>query len=330
MWTGCSNYVEYVPDEPAGRAIGFSCGTVKSRAQEIDNSDDMTSFRVSAVWAKAAGGYMDDFMDRRPVQRIDGIWKYSPVLYMPTDGGTVDFFAYSPADATVGDFNISGENHDMVSITYSVTTDPASQHDFMVAEALGVNTPSVSLDFRHVLSSVRVGVRSTLPEAYTFQVYEVKLLNLNRRGVLTGITSDSPGKTTSWTWNGWSEPTAYTIAQKGPVKVSFSASGEYTPVSDPDAGPLMILPQTVSKGNKNDVVSKDDIKNGEFPSWMLGLPKDVGTSFYIAITYEIFDSLGSQTGYRRTGYFPIADPGNPDSPSFTFGMGEKYVLHISL
>lgn len=267
LWTACSDKI--VSGEDSGRAIGFSCGTLMSRARET-TTDNINSFRVSAVWKKDASNYVDNYMDAQSVEKnAENVWTYSPVRNIPSYG-TVDFFAYSPADASVSKFTISGTTHDRLSLTYDVTTDHVKQHDFMVAEALEVNTASVHLYFRHTLSLIRVAAKS-ITEAYTFRITEVKLHNIYRQGVLTGETSASPGKTTTWTWSNQAIPTTYTIIQDSPVD---AVSGSYTPIPDSGTGPLMILPQTV------------------------------GTDAFVRVAYEVYDN-GSNKLKDVTTDFPL-------------------------
>ncbi|MDL2320294.1 fimbrillin family protein [Alistipes sp. OttesenSCG-928-B03] len=319
LWTGCDD--KSVPGENRGRAIDFSCSAEKSRAQAT-TAENIASFRVSAVWTKAANDYAPKYMDKQAVDKIDGIWTYSPVCYMPSYG-SVDFFAYSPAEASVSDFGFGGEPYDNLSLAYDVTSDPAAQHDFMVAANLKTLRTPVQLEFQHALSSVRVTARSAV-SGTTFRVYDVKLLNLNRKGVLSAQTGGDP-QTTNWTWSAQSDLTTYTIAQNGPV----DASATSVAISDPDVGPLMVLPQTVEIGNKDDVVESNEIAADQYPAWMLGLPRDVRSSFYVAATYEPVDGGGSITGIKTTVYLPLADLDDPSQP-FTFEMGKRYVLHIDI
>lgn len=326
LWTGCDGKAEPAPVEPAGRAIGFSCGAEKSRAQIVSSAADINNFRVWAGWTKGNGHYTGDYMDGQLVKREGVEWIYSPVVYIPTDG-SVDFFAYSPADAAASRID-DGKDPDLVSFTYDVTTDLASQHDFMVAGTLDKTTSSVHLYFQHMLSSVRVEARSAT-NGVSVRVYEVRLLNLCRQGVLTGEISGTP-RAANWSWSGWSKPAAYTIPQNVPVDVGDT----YTPIPDPDAdpdaagsGPVMILPQTVLRGNKNDLIGVGDIGTGDgkYPEWMLDMPKDIGTRFYIAVTYEPFDLNGSMTkGVHLTAYQSLS------GAQFVFAPGGNYLLHVDI
>lgn len=321
LWTGCS---EDAAGENHGRMIDFSCTDTKSRVPETD-ADNMSSFRVSAVWTKSPGVYVPTFMDEQAVEKNpDNVWEYSPVCYMPS-AGTVDFFAYSPADAAVSGFGFNGTPYNQVGLTYEVTTDPAAQHDFMVAATIGQTETPVPLEFRHMLSSVSVKVRN-MEQAFICRVYKVELLNLFRRGTLTGV-ADKGLKTTEWTWSGQSGLTSYTITGSTPIDIGGNL--EPIPIPGPSATPLMILPQPVGKGDKDDVVKETNIAGGEFPAWMLGMPKDVLTKFYVAVTYELFDASDSVTGHSTTVYLPLADPDDANK-QFVFVPGTKYAFNIDL
>lgn len=306
LWTGCDDGVELADTHRT--AISFACDTEKTRVQET-TVVNLMSFRVSAVLNRTAmgWGYNDKFMDGQAVEKdANENWIYSPVCYMPTDGSTVDFFAYAPANAAVSGFSVDGDNHDQVSFSYDVTTDAGAQYDFMVADALGKTASPILLEFKHVLASVKVEAKNSSP--YTLRVREVKLLNICRKGVLRSHTSDAGSRTTSWAWDELTDPSTYTVAQDGVVVLEVSDA--YVPVSDDVAGPLMILPQTVERGGA--VINPDDI----------------GTAAYVVATFDVFD--GSDPVERNAvSYIPIT---NPDVPGdrLTFEIGQKYVLRIEL
>lgn len=312
LCAGCSDGMEPEGGESPGRAIGFSCATVESRAQET-GAGNMASFRVSAVWKRGANDYVPYYMDEQLVKKDDyGVWTYSPVCYMPSRGA-VNFFAYSPADALVSDFSIGSASYDRVSLTYDVTTDIQRQQDFMVAEAFDQTASSISLDFRHVLASVRVEALNVLGEAYVCRVREVKLLNLFRQGTLNGVAMDAGDglKVMNWYWDvdSYVPKATYTIALDGYVDIP--GDGTYYPVSDPAAGPLMVLPQTAELSNETN-------------------PDMFGTASFVAVTYDIFDNTDlTLIEEGRTLYMPLADPDVPGS-GFRFRMGERYVLRLVL
>ncbi|MDL2251446.1 fimbrillin family protein [Odoribacter sp. OttesenSCG-928-J03] len=235
LWTGCHNEFLGSADENSGRAINFSCTTVSSRAKET-NIENMASFRISAGWNKSENEYVYGYMDEQLVKKdANNDWVYSPVRDMPSYG-TIDFFAYSPANASVSDFSINETTHDQISLTYDVTNDLEIQQDFMVASAIGIDSPTVPLNFRHALSSIKVKLKSAT-DGNICLIKEIKLLNFYRRGVLTGTIS---GNQTVWAWSNQNTMTTYTISLKEDPYVADA----YEDVSDPTIGPLMILPQS--------------------------------------------------------------------------------------
>lgn len=325
LWTGCSEASD--PGLESGSGIRFSCGA-ESRVQET-TAGDISSFRVSAVWTKAPGNYVHNYMTGQLVEKNgSGDWVYSPIRTMPSYGA-IDFFAYSPANASVSDFTIGGPAHDQVSMTYSLTNDPEAQQDFMVAQSLEATTPSVYLNFQHMLSSVRVKARS-VSAGLACRIREVRLLNFFRQGRLDGITSTSP-KMTVWKWDtdpGLHSKSTYTIAQPGAVDVVDA----YLDISDLAAGPLMILPQTVNIGDETNVVEAGDIGVGvgKFPAWMLGMPKDVETSAYVAVTYDVWtDDMSTLKEKDVTTYIHLSDPLIPGG-KLSFVPGKRYVFRIDL
>lgn len=231
LWTGCTNEIE--TDIPSsGQVIDFSCDALQSRAQET-TSGTIESFRVTAIWAKNASE-QPPLMNGQFVEKRDGYWTYSPVLYMP-GYGTVDFFAYSPANASVS--GLSGVGSSTISLEYDVTTDPLRQQDLMIADALEQTSSPISLNFQHMLSSVKVEAQS-ISAGYSFLIHKVQLLDICRQGTLVGTTSGSP-KNTTWDWTAQSYEADYTVYQNGYIKATTTA----TPITDTTVGPLMLLPQ---------------------------------------------------------------------------------------
>ncbi|MDH6535549.1 hypothetical protein D0T51_10580 [Parabacteroides sp. 52] len=239
LCTGCSNEIE--SDIPgSGQAIDFACGILQSRAEET-TFETIESFRVSAVWVKN-GSEQLTLMDGQFVEKRENQWTYSPVMYMPTYG-TVDFFAYSPAQTSVSNFKIDENNNNEVSFTYKVNTDPFKQHDFMVAEAVGQTSTPVRLDFQHMLSSVKVEAQSTSAD-YSFLVWKVALTDIYSEGILTGTTSGNP-KNTVWTWGSLSDSDEeYVVYESSGSPILIGPTP--TPVSDPRLGSFMLLPQTLT------------------------------------------------------------------------------------
>lgn len=298
LWTGCANE----PTENR-RAIKFACGSEKTRAQET-TTKSMESFRVSAIWARQSGEYELDFMDEQLVSKnSNGDWEYSPVRYMPANDGTVDFFAYSPADAGVKKFEITGTKHDQVKITYDQTTDLAMQRDFMVAENLEKTSAPVFLNFRHMLTSLRIEARTTVQN---LGIIEVKLINLYRQGVLTGTTSSAPGKATTWTWESLSRKATYSFFPEDYIPINKY----YTYVTEPE-NPIMILPQTVNKA-----------------PYITHQPP-IGGDAYIAVFYNTFDGNGPTVDQDFVEYIPICGE-NSSEESLTFEVGKKYVFKVDV
>ncbi|MDH6357860.1 fimbrillin family protein [Parabacteroides sp. PF5-9] len=233
LWTACSDHTDI--DLPVERQISFACDAIASRVQETTGGT-IATFRVSSGWTRPSGDWVS-LMDGQYVEKRGINWYYSPASVMPASG-TVDFFAYSPANASIIDYNHYGPLRDQVELIYDVTNDPLIQHDFMVAEALEQTESTISLNFQHMLSSVTVEAKSII-SGYVFRIHEVKFYELKRRGVLSGTTSSSP-KTTTWWWNGQSGIADYTVYQKGAVDVADT----YKPITDAAVGPLMVLPQS--------------------------------------------------------------------------------------
>lgn len=293
LWAGCSDKAD--SEDNRQNAIGFSCNTAKSRVTETTTAT-ISSFRVSAVWARNNGTYIDDFMAEQLVKKESGSWVYSPVQYMPTDGSKIDFFAYSPANATISDFAIGGTNHDEVTLTYDVTTDLAAQQDFMVASALEKTSSPIELQFEHALSSVRIEAKCA--EQYVYcNVLSLKWVDLPREGVLTGTCSGTP-KQMSWSWSLPATPRLANYefplyeenghADNG-VEITSNA---FTRVTDPN-NQLVLIPH-----NTNESYSG------------------------ILVTLDYGDDSGGDFKYNKETFIGLSD--------MVFEMGVKYVLRINI
>lgn len=333
--------------------IGFRGLAQKTRALET-NQTNIADFRVWAPWARnaSANDYEPAFMEGLRVERQTGdVWAYSPVRYWPTLG-TVDFFAYSPANSQgVHDFALQGSVYDNVKLSYDVTTDPLLQEDFLVASALDESSSPVVMDFRHMLSQIEFRVRSTAI-GVTFRVRQIQLHNLDRAGELTGIVP-TPGATeVDWSWSmntaAAEKNATYDIYLPQSVEASYPAGASSLPpfvsLTDTQVGNLMILPQVATIGT-GELYTQADINadpNDGITQGLLNRPKDLGQNFYISVR------LDSETiYYPGTGIIPFHDNvtlyiplyvslgadgtvGGGDDTPFEFEAGSKYTFMLEL
>lgn len=321
---GCSK--DAAPEHDPGRAIGFYCADA-SRALET-TADNISSFRVSAVWNRT-DGTVQSYMDREEVVRSGSDWTYSPIRYMPSLG-TVDFFAYSPAGANVKGFNVPDAAGDPAVIAYDVTTDALLQEDFMVAGTAARTSSSVGLFFEHMLSYVEFEARSITPGS-SFYVHSIELVNLDRAGTLTGTVS---GSDVAWLWSdntATAEKTAkYTVYQTGPKELDYPVGAaelpSYAPFTVSEVGALMLLPQVVTIGDNDLYTAADGV-----PAWQIGQPKDLDTKTYVVVTFDAqsYDAGGDPdvfvSGVKK--YFPLVGSGGA---AVELKSAQKYTIRLDV
>lgn len=274
--------------ETGTEAIGFRSAVEKTRALETDAAT-IQDFRVWARWNVSV-----PFMDEVKVTRSGNDWTYNPLFYWPVEG-SLDFYAYSPAASTgVRSIDISA-NSQTVEIVYDATTDCLMQEDFMVASALNrtYTTPTVPMDFRHVLSQVAFQAKSS-EAGIIYRVRGISLQNLSRSRTLVG-TAISGIPDWNWTDNGTPAPTdAYPIYLPDTIELGI----DYKSLTYTEVGNLMIIPQ-----------SAENLK--------------------IAITYDSEMSDGTPLRTNATAHLPVHATGSSTAP-FIFEMGARYTFKLDL
>ncbi|MFI3288338.1 MAG: fimbrillin family protein [Rikenellaceae bacterium] len=156
-----------VVDIPQTNAISFS--TLNDRITKAAN-DDNADYKVYATQSDITGAwFMDDYVSCGSAETA-----YSPetkTYYWPTDGSTLDFYAYAPKSS--GTITPTVTPATAISIAYVVGED--ADEDFTLAEPVktqkaGTNEGVVNFEFAHMLSKVTVQV--TLEEEFA-EVYEI-------------------------------------------------------------------------------------------------------------------------------------------------------------
>ncbi len=333
-------------DDP--EAIGFRSISEKTRAAETDDTN-IADFRVSAVWARdaASGDFEPAYMNGLKVERSGTAWTYSPLRYWPM-AGTVDFFAYSPAEAAgLGAFEIGGTAYDEATIAYTATTDHRMQEDFLVASALGRTANPVLMNFRHALSQIEFRARSSA-KGVTFRIRSIELRNLDRAGTLSGTVAAAGDAEMEWAWSGntaaGEKTESYRVYMPQPFTVAYPAGAaalpDFSSLTDASVGNMMIMPQAVTIGSR-DLYTQTDIdaeENDDITQGMLNQPKDLLSKFYIAVEFDSETVFYPGTGIipfhdNVTIYIPLyvslgADPA--DDVPFEFEMGSKYTFMLEL
>lgn len=323
------------------REIGFRTFIDKGTGTRatVTNSDNILGFTVTAWWEKTASStlanaqadeYLFNAYDITRREEGVGEWAYSPKRYWPTEGGDVQFFAYSPASS----LNVTKEkglhNYTGNKIEYTVP-DPSrteAQEDFLVAiTEPESNGDVVTLNFAHALSRVRFFARTTNTNL-TYVIGNVEMLGLAKRGTiaLNDIAYDG-----TFTYNDLdpaSDPlTLWTATTSGKGKIGIDMgdspinllgvgndASEYHSLHG-ETTALMVLPQVTTPG---DPTATSPAANGDFlikVSYKAYLNNPDGTYF-----------AGSKTEYQDI-YFKVLDKvrsSDSEEKGFAFEIGRQY------
>ena len=201
---------------------------------------------------------------------VSGSSATGAVLQWPA-GGKVRFFAFAPVaeDAAETPFTLSAKTAaGSPKITYTVPSEVTKQHDLMAA-CTDATTSAVSLDFKHILTAVKVvAAADMLPGTIT----SVEINGVYNAGTFTPTPSGA-----SWTAD--TKTTGnYTVSRKVALAPSGDSSG-YEPgsgdksdeiVGDVDKSEivgetgdltLLVMPQTLPDGAKLTVHFTDSLTN---------------------------------------------------------------------
>lgn len=165
-----------------------------------------------------------------------GNFTYDPIVYYPTNGNKLKFFAYYPHAATAGDNGITlspktQSGYPTVDFDASVGSYGV---DMMAAVTESQNSGSVTLNCQHVLTKVNVSAKS----AQGAIVSAVKIIGINSKGQLSMDNyTNKPAAPETWWAN---QNTAVTIGET----VSITTTDvNYTPLFKE---PKMVIPQAIS------------------------------------------------------------------------------------
>lgn len=254
-----------------------------SRGTQVISKDLLKEFDVAAFYYKEGVTVAESFFTETVT---DGVNTSGKIYYWPHKG-TLDFMAIAPLGIarpmpTVGDYNANG-----VSFDYEVNEDVATHQDVMTAIAVGLNNRStgapVSLDFKHLLASVRFVVGD-------MQFIRIDALSIS--GVYGGNVTFTYDKDTN-TWTN-SVPTTKKTYTPGFVDTSGLPKGEEI-AGNVNNGTFFMIPQTLPQGAQINV-TYTELLTGETSSgkadisgqiWEAGKDYayafDIGTSFDVTI-----------------------------------------------
>lgn len=208
-----------------GQAIDFH--TVMTRVTET------TTNSLQDIWVTATSQSETNYFTDLQFQRNGNYFTSEKSYYWPSDGSSLQFYAYSPAKENLGTVTINKTTQTVTGFTPAA--DVTSQVDFIVATATGSKTDAdagVGLVFDHALAQI-----------------EVKALNSNTgyktliKGVRIGQVVSS-GDFTFYpkSWAPGSEKTDYEVRYNEPKTLGVDAIS----VMSTEGDNAMLVPQQLT------------------------------------------------------------------------------------
>ena len=296
MVASCSTEDEIaVNPDPRGDAISFSTAVGHSRATET-TFNNLGDFRVVAKGVHPDGHIYENYLigaadggENATKEGSSNIWKLDHSVYWPTSTPYAVFWAYTFAQSSGTNKAVLPEG---VKFSFDVTTankakltgfspvknaltpqageynewnDGENQTDMLVAftsQKRADNPSNVDLEFKHVLSPIRIQAKSTGKSSTDHRIVKIK-------GAWLVNAKDKADFTAAYSWNDNKKEASVIDAWENLSFKSdnFSAYGSFfrTPVvlgkeyaSESPAEPkllvdesLMLIPQTLVAWNKN-------------------------------------------------------------------------------
>ena len=243
--TSCSK--ESVVDSDVNKAtnaIGFSTYKSVTKGNPVDDNNEFLvagTFGVTAFHAEFGSPYMG-YAEKGASIKSDGtIWGYAnpnEQAYWPTDGKSLDFYAYSPFGNTAITQTFNKKTG--LTIEYTVPALEANQVDLMFAEAIGVAkqdpVAAVNLPFKHALTQVHFAI-ATKTDRLKIEV-EANGIDINR------IHSGGVFEASTASWSSLTTPTTYIVTSDA-ITAGYEVDNitKYAKIGADDKA-LMLLPQT--------------------------------------------------------------------------------------
>lgn len=218
------------------QAIGFRT-FVETRGLEA-NTWTLMSFYVTALETGADTPYFNDLMFM-----VVGTEDYasSPVYYWPGNERKLEFYAYAPSVADMGDGADVTITHSEKSITgYTVNDDITLQKDLIFAynnnDGAGLDeVESVPLAFNHLLSKISVNARTD--SDYIYNIAGVRLGGAYNKGDIANLYD------TVWSTDAYNSKSIYSMTYDDDIVTVQKNEGSMSLLKE--------LPNLNSYGNSN-------------------------------------------------------------------------------
>lgn len=278
-----------IKDANNGQAIDFR--TMMTRAAEV------TTAGLSDIWVTATSQSETNYFTDLQFSRNGDYFKSETSYYWPSDGSTLQFYAYSPCEESfAGDVNIDKTSQSVTGFTPAA--DITDQVDFIVATASGSKDDAkegVGLVFDHALSQIEIKALSS-NAGYVYKVAGVRIGKVISKG---DFNFASKG------WSLSSEKADYEVLYNNAPR-TLTEEAQTLMASENDNA--MLIPQQLVAWN-----AESDKTN-----------EDMGS--YLAVLVNISTSAGAQVFPQETeAYGWIATPIDAK-----WDDGFKYVYTLDL
>lgn len=242
-----------------GNALTFRATSGNATKSQITTTSTISDFKVWGYHqSDAEPSVTTPFMEDQLVQRISGVWTYSPTRFWP-ESGTIDFYSISPYETQ----GISITKTEQKIKDYTVNTNISLQKDLLYAVNMGCSKAAngqtgVEVNFRHALSQIVFQAKNT-NENIKVDIEGVKVVNVVSKGTftypqettspnLTGTDHDTEYDDTWGTWD-LSSTTGDVVTYEAGVteRTGITPSSEEVALTTVGGGELLLLPQTLSE-----------------------------------------------------------------------------------
>ena len=180
-FTSCSK--DIVINTTKGHAIDFRV-TTKTRAVET-TSANLNTFYVTALTESG-----ENYYTNTAYTKVNEYFSSSPEYFWPSDGSSLDFYAYAPSSHKLG-AEVTIDNSSKKLLNFSPATQINQQQDFITAVATGNKKNAdkgFALIFNHQLAQIEVNAKNA-NEDYIYQISGIRINQPVRKGDFDFLTS---------------------------------------------------------------------------------------------------------------------------------------------
>lgn len=298
-----------------------------SRGQVIDFHTAMTRASVTTtdnlqtIWVTATNESETNYYTDLQYNRNGNYFTSETSYYWPSDGSTLDFYAYAPSKNRLGG-TLSIDKTAQTLTGFAPAAEISNQVDFIVANASGSKENAetgVGLIFDHALTQVEIKALNS-NAGYTYKVKGVRIAQVASSG-------DFDFHTKLWT------PSANKTEYKVEYAEARTLGTEAISLMPTDGDNAMLIPQKLIPWNTDE---KGNESKGAFIAVLVNITSSAGTQVFPseAGEYEwIARPIDTDwvRGFRYTYTLdlregglvaPDVDPVDPEDPD-PFGPGEE-------